>query len=143
MDNIKKVPFDYKYFKNNPKTKLVTREGNEAIFLAETTLCQDESHKLLFDTKTESIPTNIDGRFIDDDSSIFDIFMLIGNKEEKTIKQDLEELLESINKNIELSKIHLQEYIEEKDYAWALSTDIKLLSLITFKEELDDILSKY
>lgn len=81
MAQIKRVPFDYEYFKKHPETKLETREGEEARFIGETFIRNDESAKLAFETKISIYRTSIDGLFVVGNEDEDDIFMLIEAKE--------------------------------------------------------------
>ena len=83
MTQIKRVPFNYEYFKANPETNLETRGGEEARFIGETFLSNNEDCKLAFETKNLVYRTSIDGLFIisDEDEDEDDILMLIEAKE--------------------------------------------------------------
>ena len=81
MKQIKKVPFDYEYFKSNPETKLETRSGFEARFIGEMKLYNIQ-YSLLFEHKEGYYSTTLEGYYSDGDfNNIRDIFMLIEAKE--------------------------------------------------------------
>lgn len=79
MTQIKRVPFDYEYFKKNPETKLETRKSEKARFIGETYLKNDEDNKLVFETKYSIFGTTIDGLFVVGNE--YDVFMLLEFKE--------------------------------------------------------------
>ena len=81
MTQIKRVPFDYEYFKQHPETKLETREGDEARFIGERKLYNNQ-YPLLFEHKDYHYSTTIEGYYSDGDfNNIDDILMLIEAKE--------------------------------------------------------------
>ena len=78
---MKKVPFDYEFFKINPDTKLATRSGDEAIFISKASTCKAEHSVLIFETNNLIISTFINGNYLKGKESPKDIFMLIEAKE--------------------------------------------------------------
>jgi len=82
MTQIKRVQFDYEYFKSNPETKLETRSGFEARFIGEMKLYNIQ-YSLLFEHKEGYYSTTLEGYYSDGDfNNIRDILMLLKSKEE-------------------------------------------------------------
>lgn len=82
MTQIKKVPFDYEYFKSNPETKLETRNGKQAFLIGEKKI--GDKYPLVFENETVThFSTTLNGKYDKPDSdNILDIFMLLEPKEE-------------------------------------------------------------
>ena len=82
MTQIKKVPFDYEYFKANPETKLETRNGKQAFLIGEKKIKNE--YPLVFESVSYShFTTILNGKFEKTDSNnSLDIFMLLEPKEE-------------------------------------------------------------
>lgn len=82
MTQIKKVPFDYEYFKQHPETKLETRNGKVAYFIGEKKI--EYKYPLIFENVScHNFSTTLNGIYDRPDrDNILDIFMLIEVKEE-------------------------------------------------------------
>jgi hypothetical protein len=74
----KKVPFNYKFWKANPQTKLVTRDDEEAVILGENP--NNEEYPLIgYVNSVESWTKN--GMYRSGNESSYDLFMLQQVKE--------------------------------------------------------------
>lgn len=78
---MKKVQFDYEYFKQHPETKLETRDGSEARFIGKTAICEEEDSTFVFETKDCILSTFVDGTYVEGRISGEDILMLVESKE--------------------------------------------------------------
>lgn len=82
MKQIKKVPFDYEYFKANPETKLETRDGQKTFLIGEKKI--EGKYPLIFESvRFSCFPTTKNGKYdTSDNNSFLDVFMLLESKEE-------------------------------------------------------------
>ena len=82
MTQIKKVPFDYEYFKQHPETKLETGNGQQVFFIGEKKI--EDKYPLIFES--EIVPhftTTLNGKYDTNRTNNFsDVFMLLEPKEE-------------------------------------------------------------
>lgn len=83
MTQIKRVPFDYKYFKQHPETKLETKNGKVAHLIGEKKI--GDKYPLVFESETVThFSTTLNGKYDirNDNNNFLDIFMLLEPKKE-------------------------------------------------------------
>lgn len=82
MTQIKRVPFDYEYFKQHPETKLETKRGKVAYLIGKKKIKHE--YPLIFESETMFFfSTTLNGIYdTNDNNDYLDIFMLLESKEE-------------------------------------------------------------
>lgn len=110
---MKKVPFDYEYFKSNPDTQLVCRDENikPPIFLVEKKIKGEDGYDLLFQNSDGAIVAyTSNGLYYKNTEHRNDLFMLVPSKEEVLYVNEYNEGFGYYNKSIEDCKKLADEY---------------------------------